>query len=408
MHAAPTRRPGRRVSQPREEPSGSSICRGSMVSEPQRIYISPPHLSGREIEFLTDAVKSNWIAPLGPHVDAFEEELASTAGVSDAAALASGTAAIHLALAALGIGPDDLVYCSTLSFVASANPILYVGATPVFVDVDPHTWNIDVAVLAQGLDDAASRGELPKAIIVVDLYGQPADYTSILDVCGRYGVAVIEDAAEALGATYRGQPAGSFGVAGTLSFNGNKIITTSGGGALVSDDSEFVARTRFLSTQARDPGRHHEHSELGFNYRLSNLLAAVGRAQLTTLDERVRARRRVFNRYVETIGALPGVRFQSEHDAAAGTRWFSTFTVDAAEAGVDRDGILDALQRENIEARPVWKPIHSQPLYDGASVLGGSAANNIFAAGVCLPSGSSLTGEQQDRVIAAVAAAFYR
>jgi pyridoxal phosphate-dependent aminotransferase EpsN len=369
-----------------------------------RIFLSPPHMSGRELELVADAFASNWIVPLGPHVDAFERELAAGLGPGwHAAALSSGTAAIHLALELLGVGRGDEVLCPTLTFVASANPILQVGARPVFLDCERRTWNVDPALLAAELGERRRAGRpLPKAAIVVDLYGQCADWQPILAACAEHGVPVIEDAAEALGATWEGRPAGSFGLLSTFSFNGNKIITTSGGGMLCSRDEGLVTRARFLATQARDPAPHYEHSVAGYNYRLSNLLAAVGRGQLAVLADRVDRRRAIFARYRELLGDLPGVDFMPEPAVARSTRWLTVLTLDPAAFGADRDAVRLALEGEDIEARPVWKPMHLQPLYRGAPVRGGAVAGELFEMGLCLPSGSSLGDEDVERVAGVV------
>jgi len=371
-----------------------------------RIYLSPPHMSGRELELVREAFASNWIAPLGPHVDAFERELAEKVGVRYAAALSSGTAGLHLALLLLGVGTGDEVLCSDLTFAATAFAITYVGAVPVFVDCDRATWNMDPALLGEALEDRARRGRLPKAVIVVDLYGQSADWDPILAACGRYGVPVIEDAAEALGATYRGRPAGSFGRFGVFSFNGNKIITTSGGGMLVSDDGEAIARARKLATQAREPAPHYEHAEIGYNYRMSNLLAAVGRGQLEVLPERVAAKRRVFGWYREALAGLPGVSFMPEAEYGRSTRWLTCLTINRRQAGVTREDVRLALEREDIEARPVWKPMHLQPVFEGAPVFGGAVDEELFERGLCLPSGSALGGSSQDRIVQTIRGVF--
>ena len=368
---------------------------------PPRIYLSPPDLAGTELAMLTDAVESGWVAPLGPHVDAFEHELATRCGVDHALALSSGTAALHLALLVLGVGAGDEVWLSTLTFAATANAVAYVGATPVFVDSDEATWNLDPALLAEELAAAARRGKLPRALIVVDLYGQCAELEPIVAACRQHGVAIIEDAAEALGATYQGRPAGSFGDLSILSFNGNKIITTSGGGALLGHDRKLLDRARYLATQARAPVRHYEHEDIGYNYRLSNLLAAVGRAQLGDLDRRVEARRAIFARYRAGLADLPGWSFMPEAPGHHSNRWLTCATIDPALAGpgADRDGVLDALAEGGVEARPVWKPMHQQPVFRGARLLGGAVADRLFAHGVCLPSGSRLSEPDQRGVI---------
>jgi pyridoxal phosphate-dependent aminotransferase EpsN len=367
-----------------------------------RLYLSPPHLGGEELELLRDAVESNWLAPLGPHVDAFERELAAAVGVPHAAALSSGTAALHLALQLAGVGPGDEVLCPTLTFVASVSPVRQLGAEPVFLDVDAATWTLSPALLEEELAARSRQGRAPKAVVAVDLYGQCADYDPIAAACERHGVALVEDAAEALGATYRGRPAGGFGRCGVFSFNGNKIITTSGGGMLVSADPELVARARFLATQARDPAPHYEHSVLGYNFRLSNLLAAVGRAQLRVLGERVAARRRNFELYREALGDLPGVGFMPEAPYGRATRWLTCVVLDPEELGATREDVRLALEAEDIEARPIWKPMHLQPVFAGADVRGGEVAARIFERGLCLPSGSSLTEGDLGRVVEVV------
>lgn len=352
-----------------------------------------------ERELLLEAFDSNWIAPLGPHVDAFERELAERVGMPHAAALSSGTAALHLALRLLGIAAGDDVIVSTLTFVASANAVSYLGARPVFVDSDPSTWNMDPGLLADEMEDRAARNRLPKAVVVVDLYGQCADYDVILEVCNRFEVPVVEDAAESLGATYRDAPAGSFGALGVFSFNGNKIITTSGGGMLVGRDPEMIDRARFLSTQAREPGPDHRHMEVGYNYRLSNLLAAVGRGQLRHLDERVQSRRDVNEAYRKGLAEEPGIDFMPIADYGQPNFWFSVITVDPELFGAGNDDVLRALQAADIESRPPWKPLHTQPAFDGCPAVAGHVAEDIFARGLCLPSGSSLTEADIERVI---------
>jgi pyridoxal phosphate-dependent aminotransferase EpsN len=363
-----------------------------------RIYLSPPHLGRRELELVADAFASNWIAPLGPHVDAFEREFAAAVGVPHAAALASGTAALHLGLRLAGVGPGDTVLVPTLTFVATANAVVYQGAEPVFVDCDPETWTIDPALVAQELADCARRGTLPKAVITVDLYGQSADHEPILAACAEHGVTVVEDAAEALGASYRGRPLGGFGRFGVFSFNGNKILTTSGGGMLVSADGEAIARTRSLAAQARDPAPHYEHSTLGYNYRLSNVLAAIGRGQLPRLADRVAARRRNFDLYRERLGDLPGVGFMPEAPYGRASRWLTVITLDRALFGAGPAEVREALEAEDVEARPVWKPMHLQPLFAGRRAVGGAVAERLFADGLCLPSGSALTEGEIDRI----------
>ena len=374
-----------------------------MTHDPKsRVYLSTPHLGTDEIILVQEAFANNWVSPLGPHVDAFEQEMAARHGVAAAVALSSGTAALHLALIGQGVGRGDTVWCASLTFCGSANPIAYVGATPVFVDCERQSWNIDPALVAQGLDDAARAGRLPKAIISVDLYGQSADYEPLVAACDRHGVALIEDAAEALGATYRGRPAGVFGRCGILSFNGNKIITTSGGGMLLSNDKRLCDEARFLATQARDPGPHYQHSRIGYNYRLSNVCAGIGRGQLRVLDQRVNARRQVAQRYQQRLADVPGLSFAPDLDHLPGTRctrWLSVMQLDPRTARATPEQLRVAMESENIESRHVWKPMHLQPVFNGCSALGGAVAEEFFARGLCLPSSSSLSEADQDRVI---------
>lgn len=373
----------------------------SADERPPRIYLSPPDMSAAERAALLSAFDSNWIAPLGPEVDAFESDLARRVGVSDAAALSSGTAALHLALVLLEIGAGDEVWTGTLTFSATANAIRYVGATPVFIDSERESWNLDPALLSDALREAAKRGALPKALIVVDLYGQCADYDLICSACAEYGVPVIEDAAEALGATYDGKPAGSFGTIGALSFNGNKIITTSGGGALLSDDPTLVERARHLAAQAKQPTPHYEHVEVGYNYRLSNLLAALGRAQLSRLDAFIERRREINDRYREALGGIEGITFLSEAPRRRSTFWLTCMLLDSVRLGASTSKVREHLEALNIEARPVWKPMHLQPVYRGCRMIGGTVAEELFHTGLCVPSGSSLSDESQERVLEA-------
>jgi len=391
---------------------------------PGRIYLSPPHMSGEEVELVCETFASNWIAPLGPNVDAFEQEFAARVGARHAAALSSGTAALHLALRWLNLQPGDEVICSTLTFSASVNPVLYERATPVFVDSDVCSWNMDPAVLAEAIEAGIQRGKKPKAVILVHLYGQSADIDPIAATCRRHEIPLVEDAAEALGTEYygsggqgagdrepetgdrrrarRGIAPGSLGLCGVHSFNGNKIITTSGGGMLVSDDLKLIEKARFWATQARDAAPHYQHSEVGFNYRLSNVLAAIGRGQLRVLDQRVEARRRNFEYYQKALGDLPGLVFMPEARYGRCTRWLTCLTIDPKIAGLDREKVRLALAEENIESRPVWKPMHLQPLFKDCRYHGGEVASRVFADGLCLPSGSNLSAADLDRVAGAV------
>ena len=372
---------------------------------PRRIYLSPPHIGERERALVTEAFDSNWIAPLGPHVEAFQREFAAKVGSGHALALSSGTAALHLALQLVGVGQGHDVFVSTLTFAASANPIRYLGANPVFVDSERQSWNLDPALVADELDERAKVGRLPRAVVVVHLYGQSANLDPIIAACAQYEVPLIEDAAEALGATYRGRVVGSFGRAGIFSFNGNKIITTSGGGMLVSDDKRLIVHAQKLASQARDPAPYYEHSQVGYNYRMSNVLAAIGRGQLELLEQRIAARRRNFDYYVQELSDLPGLEFQAEAEWGRHTRWLTTLTVNPEEFGVDRDAIRLKLEADSIESRPVWKPMHLQPVFREFQRLGGDVAVDIFGRGLCLPSGSSLTTEDLDRVVKAVRSA---
>ena len=365
-----------------------------------RIYLSPPHPTGREQEFVDEAISSNWLAPLGPHVDAFEQEFSDVVDVPNALALSSGTAALHLALVVLGIGAGDEVICSSLTFAASANAIRYTGAATVFVDCDAATWTMNPELLDEALSDRRRHGGQVRAVLAVDLYGQCCDYDALQAICDRHDVLLLQDAAESLGATYNGRPSGSQGLLAAFSFNGNKIITTSGGGMLVSSDEGMIEHARKLSTQARDPAPHYEHSELGFNYRLSNVLAALGRAQLLALPERVSARRAINARYRDLLADDAGITFMPEAGYGTSNNWLTCILVDPVAFGADREAIRVALEALDIEARPVWKPMHLQPYYAGDPVYGGDVSARLFERGLCLPSGSALTPEDQDRVMA--------
>jgi dTDP-4-amino-4,6-dideoxygalactose transaminase len=367
-----------------------------------RVFLSPPDVGPEERHLLLDAFDSNWIAPLGPHVDGFESDVATMIDVPAALALTSGTAALHLALLLLGVEPGDDVLVPTQTFVASANVVTYVGARPVLVDSNPTTWTIDPDLVAAELETRARQGRLPAALITVDLYGQCADYDRLLATCAEYDVPVLEDAAEALGASYRGQPAGSFGAAGVFSFNGNKIITTSGGGMLVSHDEALIARGRYLSTQAREPVVHYEHVAIGFNYRLSNLLAAVGRGQLQGLAPRIARRRAIHERYRAALADLPGIAFMPIAPYGEPNYWLTCILVDPVGFGATHDDIRVALEVLDIESRPTWKPLHLQPVYADAPTVGGAAAAAIYDHGLCLPSGSSLSPADQERVTTAI------
>lgn len=406
------------------------------MTKPSRIYLSSPHLGAREFEFVREAFATNWIAPLGPQVDAFEREFATDVDCPHAAALSSGTAALHLALKLVGLKAGEEVFCSSLTFSASANPIAYEGGLPVFIDSDRASWNMDPALLKAALENRMKRGKLPRAVILVHLYGQCADIDPVAALCEKYGVALIEDAAEALGAIYyRHRPLpvtrdssdsnaavegesksptsnhqsrltniapGTVGRLGIYSFNGNKIITTSGGGMLVSNDESLIKKARFLATQARDPAPHYQHSEIGYNYRMSNVLAGIGRGQLMVLKDRVNARRANTAFYHNAFADLPGIEFMPEAPWNRCTRWLTCILVDPAKFGVDREAIRLALETENIEARPVWKPMHLQPVFAHCDKFGGEVAEDLFNRGLCLPSGSNLTEGDLQRVVEVV------
>jgi dTDP-4-amino-4,6-dideoxygalactose transaminase len=364
-----------------------------------RTYLSPPDMGSVERLLLLDAFDSNWIAPLGPHVDAFEREFAELIGVSHAVALSSGTAALHLALQIHGISRGDRVLTSTMTFAATANAITYVGATPAFIDVSRETWNLDPDLLEQELETRNRRCQQVAAVLSVDLYGQCADYARITEICARFGVPLLEDAAEAVGSTYGGFNAGSFGECAAFSFNGNKIITTSGGGMLVSHRADLIDRARYLAAQARDAAPHYQHSEVGYNYRLSNLLAAIGRGQLRSLPDKLARRRRVNETYREALSHLPGISFMPEASYGRSNCWLTCLTVDPSLFGASREDTRLALERENIESRPLWKPMHLQPVFRACPMARGSVAEALFERGLCLPSGSSLTPDDQARVI---------
>lgn len=368
------------------------------MTQPKRLYMSPPHMSGRESDYVADVFASNWIAPVGPHLKKFEELFAKEVGLGHAVALVSGTSALHLALLHLGVGRGDEVICSALTFCASANPIAYQAATPVFIDADEATWNMDPELLETELREAAAKGKLPKAVIVVDLLGQSADMDAISDITGQYDIPVIEDAAEALGATYKDRPAGSSGWTSAFSFNGNKIITTSGGGMLASDDEEAINHIRHLSTQAKDPGPFYRHSEVGYNYRLSNICAAIGIGQLEVLKDRVAKRKAINRAYQNRLGDLPGIQFMPEAEYGEPNFWLTAITVDQARFGNTCEAIRLALEKVNIESRRIWVPLHLQKPFADSRVRGGHVAERLFETGLCLPSGTAMEQDDIDRV----------
>lgn len=374
-----------------------------MGSNNKRIYLSSPHMTGNEQKYIDFSFKTNWIAPLGPNVDRFEQDISQYVGAKGALAVSSGTAAIHLALRILDVKTGDKVFCSTLTFVASANPILYQQAEPVFIDSEFDTWNMSPKALKKAFLDAEEEGSLPKAVIVVHLYGQNAKMDEIIEICNFYQVPIIEDAAESLGAIYKGRKSGTVGKFGVYSFNGNKIITTSGGGMLVSNDQEALVKGKFLSTQARDNRPYYQHSELGYNYRMSNILAGIGIAQLAAIEERVEQKQAIFHRYVRELSHFKEFVFMPEYQGTRHNRWLTTLFIDSEQPLFSPLELIQALEKENIEARPIWKPMHLQPLlsqfkyYPHSNHL--SVSDRLFEGGICLPSGTNMTEEEQTRVI---------
>jgi dTDP-4-amino-4,6-dideoxygalactose transaminase len=365
----------------------------------KRIFLSPPHMGGQELSFVIEAFDSNYIAPAGPQLDTFEKEFAHTVGVQHSAAVTSGTAAQHLLLRYVGVQEGDEVLCSSFTFVPTANAIMYCGATPVFIDSDDVSWNMDPNLLGDELALRATQKRLPKAVVLVHLYGQPADIDAIQSLCDTYGIPLIEDAAESLGARYKGCSPGTFGLAGFFSFNGNKIITTSGGGMIVSNDEQLIQKVKFWSTQARENTIHYEHAEIGYNYRMSNILAAIGRGQLRVLLQRVVQKRRLFTKYQSGLADLPGLNFMPEPGYSYSTRWLTCLTIDPDISGTNRDVVIQELEEHNIESRPTWKPMHMQPLYKHCQVIGGSVSKRLFEQGLCLPSGTAMTDDDVCRVV---------
>lgn len=370
----------------------------------KKIWLSPPHMGGEEMKFVQEAFDTNWIAPIGPQVDAFEREVADYNGIEHCAVLSSGTAAIHLALIVLGVGQGDEVICSSFTFSGSCNPIRYVGATPVFVDSESETWNMDPALLRVAINERIAKGQKPKAIILVHLYGMAAYIQELMDISREYDIPVIEDAAEALGSTYNGQRLGTFGDIGIYSFNGNKIITTSGGGAMVSRNSAWIKKARFLATQARDQAPHYQHSEIGYNYRMSNILAGIGRGQLKVLNERVARRRANFEYYADALTPISAITFQHEPSGVRSNRWLTTIQV--KDSRVTRETIRLALENENIESRPLWKPMHLQPVFTGCPAYVNGTSERLFFNGLCLPSGSNLLNEELERIAQVIKSTF--
>jgi dTDP-4-amino-4,6-dideoxygalactose transaminase len=371
-----------------------------------RLYLSPPHMGGHEERYVAEAFASNFIAPLGPMVDRFEAEFSRMTGFKHCLALSSGTAAIHLALRGLGVGAGDRVYASSLTFIGSITPILFQGATPVFIDAAADSWNIDVGLLAEKLAEDKKNNRLGKAILPTDLYGQSCDLDALSALADDYGVALVVDSAEAVGATYKNRHAGRGAHAACYSFNGNKIITTSGGGMLASDDKALMDEARKLAQQAREPAAHYEHVTYGYNYRLSNISAAIGVGQMEVLAERVTRRRAIYDYYRNQLSALPGLSFVPEMAYGQSNRWLSVMLVDAKEFGADRETLRLALEKENIESRPVWKPMHLQPVFKGAEMVGGGVSEALFRDGLCLPSGSAMTEADLARVVKTIRALY--
>ena len=367
-----------------------------------KIWLSSPHMGGNEMKYVQEAYDTNWIAPLGPNVNEFENDLSRYTGASHAAALSAGTGAIHLALIMLDVKAGDEVICSSFTFSATTNPIVYQGALPVFVDSEMDSWNMDPVLLERAIVDRIANGKKPKAILVVHLYGMPANMSAIMDVANKYGIPVVEDAAEALGSKYKGKALGTYGTMGVLSFNGNKIITTSGGGALISDSKEFIDEARFLSTQARDNAPHYQHSKIGYNYRMSNIVAGIGRGQMEVIDERVAQRRANHDFYMDNLNGLPGVTVFTEPDGDYfSNHWLSCILVDPSKTknGVTREDIRLAMLEENIETRPLWKPMHMQPVFEEYPKYVNGTSERLFEIGLCLPSGSNMADEERQRVL---------
>ena len=365
-----------------------------------KIWLSSPHMGGKEELYVKEAFDTNWIAPLGPHVDGFENDLCKFTGLQAAAALSSGTAAIHLALVLLGVQAGDEVICQSFTFSASANPIVYQGATPVFVDSECETWNMCPKHLRIAIEDRIAKGKKPKAIIPVHLYGMPANMKEIISIANEFDIPIIEDAAEAIGSSINNKPCGSFGELGVLSFNGNKIITTSGGGALIADNESLIKQARFLATQARDAAPHYQHSHIGYNYRMSNVCAAIGRGQMEVLVDRISQRRSNYDYYLKHLGPIDGIIFLAEPTGYFSNRWLTTILVDSSKTNdITREAIRLALEKENIESRPLWKPMHLQPIFAGTAFYGDGTSERLFEKGLCLPSGSNLSRLDLDRVV---------
>ncbi len=372
-----------------------------------KIWLSSPHIGTQEQQFVQEAFDTNWVAPLGPNVDGFEQDISQFLGQGNVAALSSGTSALHLSLILAGVQPGDEVICQSMTFSASANPIAYQQATPIFVDSEEETWNIDPNLLEDAIKDRIAKGKKPKAIIPVHLYGMPAKMNDIIAVAEKYEIPILEDAAEALGSHINGKMCGTFGTMATLSFNGNKIITTSGGGALVCENENDAAQARFLATQARDNAPHYQHSHIGYNYRLSNILAGVGRGQMLVLQDRINARRNIFEQYKNLFSDIEGCTLPDEPKGYFSNRWLTTILVNPQKTnGITREDLRLALLAENIESRPLWKPMHQQPVFQDAPYYGNSVSEKLFENGLCLPSGSNLTNEELERVFNSIRTVF--
>lgn len=365
----------------------------------EKIYLSAPHMGGKELKYIQEAFDTNWISPVGPNIEGFEKDISSYVKGSHVAALSSGTAAIHLALIILGVRRGDEVLCSSFTFAGSCNPIIYQNAIPVFVDSEAETWNMDPELLRTAIKERMRHGKKPKVIILVHLYGMPAKLDELLNIAREFEIPVIEDAAEALGSAYNGQKLGTFGDIGILSFNGNKIITTSGGGAMLSNNPKFIEKAKFLSTQARDSAPHYEHSEIGYNYRMSNICAGIGRGQMEILDEHVQSRRKNFNFYQQLLSGVDGISFVDEPAGVFSNRWLTTAIINPQHTGgVTSEDLRLMLEKDNIESRPLWKPMHMQPVFKGAPFFGSGVSEHLFKHGICLPSGSNMTESDKKRI----------
>ena len=368
------------------------------MNDNNKIWLSPPHISGNEKKYVGEAFDQNWIAPAGPHLDQFEDEISRFSNGYEVAVLSSGTAAIHLSLILLGIKKDDIVLCSSFTFSASVNPVIYQGATPVFIDSEPETWNMDPVLLEDAINNYIKIGRKPKAIILVHLYGYPAKLDQVLEISNKYNIPIVEDAAEAIGSKYKDQPLGTFGEIGIFSFNGNKIITTSSGGALISKNKEFIKKAKFLATQSRDNSPHYEHSEIGYNYRMSNVCAAIGIGQLEVLESRVVKRRFIYNYYKENLSSIPFISFVDDLDGYYSNRWLTTILI-SEKSVISREDIRLKLLENNIESRPLWKPMHMQPVFSSYKSYINGVSEDLFKRGLCLPSGSIMQEKDLNRVV---------